>query len=87
LVEVATARAAAAVHFDLPGDVSTIGRRYATRNGESLGVNSLAESSNVRAAAVVRELDVNVKRGRIMRSSGTRFGRQTRRAIGGRRLG
>src|SRR6266404_1392910 len=45
LVEVAAARAAAAVRLDLPGDVSAIGRRYAARSGESLGVNSLAESS------------------------------------------
>src|SRR5882672_7388299 len=66
LVKVAAARAAAAVHLDLPGDVSAIARRYAAHSGECLGVNSLAESSEVRVAAVARELHVNVKRGHVM---------------------
>src|SRR6266436_3022623 len=66
LVQVASARATAAIHLDLPGDVGAVGRRYTARCGEGLRVDRLAEAINVRLSAVVRVLHLNVKGSHVM---------------------
>src|SRR6266568_4027545 len=60
LVEVAAARATAAIHLDLPGDIGAVRCRYTARCGEGLRIDRLAEAINVRLAAVVRALHFDV---------------------------
>src|SRR6266850_149046 len=66
LVKVAAARAAAAVHLDLPGDVGAVGCRNTARGRESLRVNRLRKAVKVELTAVVRALHVDVKGFRVV---------------------
>src|SRR2546423_4257371 len=61
LVQVTAARATAAIHLDLPGDVGAVGCRNAAHGREGLRVHRLPKAVNVGHTAVVRALHFNVK--------------------------
>src|SRR6266446_3659695 len=66
LVEVAAARATAAIHLDLPGDVGAVSSRNAAGGREGLRVNHLSKAVNIGHTAVVRALHFNVKGRRVV---------------------
>ena len=66
LVQVAAARATAAIHLDLSGGVGTVRRRYTAHSGERLRVDRLAKAINVGPSTVIRALHFDVKGCHVM---------------------